>query len=109
MERINIRLTSAVSNTKTITVDTVTGLKIGDFISPFETINPSAFPTPLTQWNKANYIVAIVGSVLTLSQPMTAPNSFKLIAQRSTMTNKTSVFNSNGAQVTPTDRDWETI
>ena len=102
MERINIRLTSAVSNTKTITVDTVTGLKIGDFISPFETINPSAFPTPLTQWNKANYIVAIVGSVLTLSQPMTAPNSFKLIAQRSTMTNKTSVFNSNGAQVTAT-------
>jgi len=102
MERINIRLTSAVSNTKTITVDTVTGLKIGDFISPFATINPSAFPTPLTQWNKANYIVAIVGSVLTLSQPMTAPNSFKLIAQRSTMTNKTSVFNSNGAQVTAT-------
>ena len=102
IERINIRLTSAVSNTKTITVDTVTGLKIGDFISPFETINPSAFPTPLTQWNKANYIVAIVGSVLTLSQPMTAPNSFKLIAQRSTMTNKTSVFNSNGAQVTAT-------
>ena len=57
MDRINIRLTvAAVGLTTSITVDTVTGLKIGDFISPFETINPSAFPTPLSQWNKANKI-----------------------------------------------------
>ena len=103
MDRINIRLTvAAVGLTTSITVDTVTGLKIGDFISPFETINPSAFPTPLSQWNKANKIIAITGNVLTLSEGMTAPNSFKLIAQRSTMTNKTSVFDSNGAQVTAT-------
>ena len=103
MDRINIRLTvAAVGLTTSITVDTVTGLKIGDFISPFETINPSAFPAPLSQWNKANKIIAITGNVLTLSKGMTAPNSFKLIAQRSTMTNKTSVFDSNGAQVTAT-------
>jgi len=103
MDRINIRLTvAAVGLTTSITVDTVTGLKIGDFISPFETINPSAFPAPLSQWNKANKIIAITGNVLTLSEGMTAPNSFKLIAQRSTMTNKTSVFDSNGAQVTAT-------
>ena len=103
MQRINIRLNGAAINaTTSITVDTITGLKIGDFISPYETINPAAFPAPLSQWNKANQIIAITGNVLTLSEGMTAPDTFKLIAQRSTMTNKTSVFNPNGVQVTAT-------
>ena len=103
MQRINIRLNGAAVNaTTSITVDTITGLKIGDFISPYETINPAAFPAPLSQWNKANQIIAITGNVLTLSEGMTAPDTFKLIAQRSTMTNKTSVFNPNGLQVTAT-------
>ena len=103
MQRINIRLNGAAINaTTSITVDTITGLKIGDFISPYETINPAAFPAPLSQWNKANQIIAIIGNVLTLSEGMTAPDTFKLIAQRSTMTNKTSVFNPNGVQVTAT-------
>ena len=95
-DRVNIRLTSLVNASKTINVDTVAGLKIGDFVSPFETIVPTAFPSPLSQWDKANYIVAINSNVLTLSEPMTAPDAFKLICQRPTMTNKTEEFLSNG-------------
>ena len=101
-DRVNIRLASSFTASKTIEVDTVTGLKIGDFVSPFETLNPAGFPTPLTQWNKVNYIIAINSPLLTLSEPMTAPNAFKLVCQRPTMTNKTSLLLSNGITTTVT-------
>ena len=96
MERFNTRVTNTVTASTSVEVDSVTGIRIGDFISPYETISPSTFPSPLSQWNKANYVIAITGNVLTLSEPMTAPASFKVITQRSTMTNKTSLFDSNG-------------
>ena len=46
--------------------------------------------------------MSIVGNVLTLSEPMTAPNNFKLVAQRPTMTNKTSELLSNGIKTSLT-------
>ena len=102
-DRVGVTLTAlADGTTNVINVDTVTGLKIGDFVSPFETLNPTGFPTPLTQWNKVNYIIAINSLVLTLSEPMTAPNAFKLVCQRPTMTNKTSLLLSNGITTTVT-------
>ena len=102
-DRVGVTLTAlADGTTNVISVDTVTGLKIGDFVSPFETLNPTGFPTPLTQWNKVNYIIAINSLVLTLSEPMTAPNAFKLVCQRPTMTNKTSLLLSNGITTTVT-------
>ena len=101
-DRIVTSLNGAVSASKTITLASATGVKIGDTIAPYDTIAPSLFPSPASQWNKANYIVAIVGNVLTLSEPMTAPNNFKLVAQRPTMTNKTSELLSNGIKTSLT-------
>ena len=86
----------AASNDTVIGVSDVAGIKIGDSISPYDTINPTSFPTPISQWDKANYVIAIGATSLTLSEPMTAPNGFDLVAQRPTMTNKTSALMSNG-------------
>lgn len=62
-DRIVTNLNGAVSASKTITLASATGVKIGDTIAPYDTIAPSLFPSPASQWNKANYIVAIVGNV----------------------------------------------
>ena len=105
MQRVKFAITgTAASDDTTISINDSAGIKIGDFISPYDTISPSTFPTPFSQWNKANYVVDVPadGVSLVLSKPMTAPNSFDLIAQRSTMTNKTSLFNSNGLAASAT-------
>jgi len=105
MQRVKFAIKgTGPSAATTISVNDSTGIKIGDFISPYDTISPSTFPTPLSQWNKANYVVDVPagGVSLVLSEPMTAPNAFALIAQRSTMTNKTSLFNSNGLAASAT-------
>ncbi len=94
----------AVNNVTVIGVDDVAGIKIGDSVSPYDVIAPSGFPSPSAQWNKANYVIAInpTASSLTLSEPMTAPNGFELLAQRPTMTNKTSELLSNGIKTSLT-------
>ena len=86
----------AADNDTVIGVSDVAGIKIGDTISPYDTINPTDFPTPISQWDKANYVIAIGATSLTLSEPMTAPNGFDLVAQRPSMTNKTNALMSNG-------------
>jgi len=97
LDRIRFELKGGdASDDTVIGVNDVTGIKIGDIISPYDTIAPSSFPTPATQWNKASYVIAIGTTSLTLSKPMTAPNGFDLVAQRPTMTNKTSELLSNG-------------
>ena len=105
MQRVKFAIKgTSPSAATTISVNDSTGIKIGDFISPYDTISPSTFPSPSAQWNKANYVVDVPagGVSLVLSEPMTAPNAFALIAQRSTMTNKTSLFNSNGLAASAT-------
>ena len=105
MQRVKFAIKgTGPSAATTISVNDSTGIKIGDFISPYDTISPSTFPSPSAQWNKANYVVDVPagGVSLVLSEPMTAPNAFALIAQRSTMTNKTSLFNSNGLAASAT-------
>ena len=89
LERVQTSLTNAFSAVTTITVASSTGIKVGDTVSPLNTISPGTLPIPLSQWDKANYVLNINGTTLILSKPMTAPNAFKLVFQRPSMTNKT--------------------
>jgi len=76
-----------LTDTFDITVTDSTGIKIGDIVSPFSTITP-----PSALWNDLIYVVAITGSVITLSKAVTVTDGFELVFQNSTMTNKTSEF-----------------
>ena len=96
LERVLTSLTADFSNVTTITVASSAGIKVGDTVSPFDTISPATLPTPLSQWNEANYVLNINGNILTLSKPMTALNTFKIVFQRPSMTNKTNALMSNG-------------
>ena len=102
LDRVVVRVNGTVTDSNTITLDDASGVKIGDIISPYNTIAIQLFPTPADQWNKAKYVIAIVGNVLTLSQPTSVTDNFDLVAQRPTMTNKTSELLSNGIKTSLT-------
>ena len=104
LDRVVVKVNDAVTNSNTIELDDASGVKIGDIISPYNTIAPSLFPSPVSQWNKAKYVIAInyTTNVLTLSQLTSVTDNFDLVAQRPTMTNKTSELLSNGIKTSLT-------
>ena len=81
-----------------IEVSPVKDIKVGDIMSPFDTISP--IPSPSTQFDKAIYVIAIgtpvSNSKITISRPVTLVDQFELVFQRPTMTNETDALLANG-------------
>ena len=96
IDRIVVTASSAVTSS-TISVSDSTGINPGDAVFPLETI------TVPSGWDNRVYVVAVnpggVANTITLSKSVTVSLDEKLSITRSTATNKTNEYNSNGIKI----------
>ena len=96
IDRIVVTASSAVTSS-TISVSDSTGINPGDAVFPLETI------TVPSGWDNIVYVVAVnpggVANTITLSKSVTVSLGEKLSITRSTATNRTNEYNSNGIKI----------
>ena len=96
IDRIVVTASSAVTSS-TISVSDSTGINPGDAVFPLETI------TVPSGWDNRVYVVAVnpggAANTITLSKSVTVSLDEKLSITRSTATNKTNEYNSNGIKI----------
>ena len=96
IDRIVVTASSAITSS-TISISDSTGLNPGDAVFPLETI------TVPSGWDNRVYVVAVnpggVANTITLSKSVTVSLGEKLSITRSTATNRTNEYNSNGIKI----------